>query len=162
MDIKKVQIRKAEKEDISLLQELIKGLATYERRPQDMTGTKEQLSYWIFERKIAVALIAEYENTAIGYALYYPIFGSFSAIGKVHLEDIFIKKEYRGNGFGKYFLAKVAKAVLDDGYTEMEWSCLDWNEPAIGFYEKLGAVKETGRVYYGFPKNELETMASLC
>ena len=162
MDIKNLHIRKAEKEDVSLLQDLIKGLAKYEKRPQDMTGTKEQLNYWIFETKIATALIAEYNSDAIGYALYYPIFGSFSAVGKVHLEDIFIKEEFRGSGFGKYFLAKVAKSVLEEGYTEMEWSCLDWNTSAIGFYEKLGAKQETGRVYYGFPKPELETIAALC
>lgn len=162
MDIKSLHIRKVEKEDIPLLQDLIKGLATYEKRPQDMTGTKEQLNYWICEKKIATALIAEYNGNTIGYALYYPIFGSFSAVGKVHLEDIFIKDEFRGQGFGKYFLAKVAKIVLEEGYTEMEWSCLDWNISAIGFYEKLGAKQETGRVYFGFPKSELETIAALC
>ncbi|KAK8836585.1 hypothetical protein M9Y10_037519 [Tritrichomonas musculus] len=162
MDFKQLHIRKAEKEDISLLLDLIKGLAKYEKRPQDMTGTKEQLTYWLFERKIAEALIAEYDGNAVGYALYYPIFGSFSAIGKVHLEDIYIKEEFRGCGFGKYFLANVAKSVLAEGYTEMEWSCLDWNTSAIGFYEKLGAEQETGRVYFGFPKSELESIAALC
>lgn len=158
MDIKKLNIRKANVDDISLIQNLIKCLASYEKRPQDMTGTKELLSYWLFERKIATALIAEYDGEAIGYALYYPVFGSFSAIGKVHLEDIFIKEDFRGHGFGKYFLTKIVEFVLAEGYTEMEWSCLDWNKPSIGFYKKLGAKEETGRRYFGFDKSQIETM----
>lgn len=161
MNIEKLHIRKADKEDISLLRDLIKGLAAYEKRPQDMTGTKEQLSYWLFERKIATALIAEYGGEAVGYALYYPVFGSFSTAGGVHLEDLFIKEEFRGGGFGRRFLAKIAENVLAEGYTEMEWSCLDWNQAAVGFYEKLGAKQETGRVYLGFPKSELEMIAAL-
>ena len=161
INIDKLNIRKADKEDSSLLRDLIKGLAAYEKRPQDMTGTEEQLNYWLFERKIAAALIAEYYVKAIGYALYYPVFGSFSAAGGVHLEDFFIKEEFRGCGFGRCFLAGVAEAVLAEGYTEMEWSCLDWNEAAVGFYEKLGAKQETGRVYLGFHKSELQEIAAL-
>lgn len=161
MNIEKLHIRKANKDDISLLLDLIKGLAAYEKRPQDMTGTKEQLHCWLFERKIATALIAEYDGEAVGYTLYYPVFGSFSAAGGVHLEDLFIKEEFRGGGFGRRFLAKIAETVLAEGYTEMEWSCLDWNKAAVGFYEKLGAKQETGRVYLGFPKSELEMIAAL-
>ena len=77
------------------------------------------------------------------------------------MEDLFIKEEFRGGGFGRRFLAKIAETVLAEGYTEMEWSCLDWNEAAVGFYEKLGAKQETGRVYLGFPKSELEMIAAL-
>lgn len=155
MDVK-LHVRRAERADAPLLQDLIKGLAVYEKRPQDMTGTKEQLSYWLFDRKIATALIAEYDAAVIGYALYYPVFGSFSAAGKVHLEDLYIKEEFRGCGFGRLFFAKVAEAVLTQGYKGMEWSCLDWNQAAIAFYKKLGAKQENGRVYFGFDKSGLE------
>lgn len=161
MNIEKLQIRKADRADVLLLRDLIKGLAAYEKRPHDVTGTEEQLAYWLFERNIAAALIAEYEGEAIGYALYYPVFGSFSAAGGVHLEDLFIREEFRGCGFGRYFLARVAEAVLAEGYTEMEWSCLDWNEAAVGFYKKLGAKQDKGRVYLGFHKSELEMIAKL-
>lgn len=161
MNIEKLQIRKADRADVLLLRDLIKGLAAYEKRPHDVTGTEEQLAYWLFERNIAAALIAEYEGEAIGYALYYPMFGSFSAAGGVHLEDLFIREEFRGCGFGRYFLAGVAEAVLAEGYTEMEWSCLDWNEAAVGFYKKLGAKQDKGRVYLGFHKSELEMIAKL-
>ena len=160
MDIKKLYIRKAEPADIPTLQALIKGLAAYEKRPQDMTGTKEQLHYWLFERKIAAALIAEYDGAAAGYALYYPVFGSFAAAGKVHLEDLFLKENFRGCGFGRYFLARTAEAVLAEGYTEIEWSCLDWNRASIDFYKKLEAKQETGRVYFAFDKQGLKTAAA--
>lgn len=161
MSEKTLNIRKATKDDISLVQNLIKGLAAYEKRPQDMTGTQEQLMYWIFERKIATVLIAEYEGNAAGYALYYPVFGSFSAVGKVHLEDLFLKEELRGRGFGRYFLTKIAEMVRAEGYTEMEWSCLDWNQPSIDFYNKLGAKQETGRVYFAFDNAGLKTLSTL-
>ncbi len=152
------KVRKANKKDIPLLYELINGLALYEKRPQDMTGSKEELEYWLFEKQIATSLIAELDGTPVGYAIYYPVFGSFSAKGKVHLEDIFLKEEVRGKGFGKKFMAKTIEFVLEDGYSGMEWSCLDWNTPSIAFYEKLGAEKETGREYFEFNKEQMKNI----
>lgn len=143
-------VRKAEKIDIDVIFELINGLANYEKRPWDMTGTKEDLSYWLFEKNIATTLLLELEGKAIGYAMYYPVFGSFSAKGKVHLEDMFIYKQYRGKGIGKHFLKQIVKRVFEEGYSGMEWSALDWNESAIKFYEKVGAEQESGRVYFDF------------
>lgn len=154
-------VRKATQNDIPLLFELINGLALYEKRPQDMTGTQEELSYWLFEKQIATSLIAELDGEPVGYAIYYPVFGSFSAKGKVHLEDIFLKEEIRGKGLGKKFMAKTTQFVLQDGYTGMEWSCLDWNAPSIAFYEKLGAEKETGREYFEFSKSQMEKISKL-
>ena len=159
--MEKLNIYKVEEKDIDTLFDLINGLALYEKRPQDMTGTKEELSYWLFERNIATSFIAEHNGEIIGYALYYPIFGSFSAKGKVHLEDIFIKEEYRGKGFGKQFLSEVIKDVLANGYSGMEWSCLDWNTPSIAFYDKIGATRETGREYFEFTKSDLDRLSSL-
>ena len=153
-----LQIYKATKNDIDILHELILGLATYEKRPQDMKATKQDLSYWLFEKNIATALIAKINNKPIGYAIYYPVFGSFSAVGNVHLEDIFLYEEYRGKGYGKYFLAKVIEHVFADGYTGMEWSCLDWNTPSIAFYNKIGAEQETGRVYFNFDKDNMQKL----
>lgn len=160
MDRKDLQVCRAEEKDIPLLFDLIQCMAAYEKRPQDMTGTREQLKYWLFERKIATALIARRDGEAVGYALYYPAFGSFAAAGKVHLEDLFLKEEYRGRGFGRYFLGRIAEFVLAEGYTGMEWSCLDWNKPSIAFYERLGADQETGREYFGFCKSQLEAAAA--
>lgn len=97
----KFTVRKAEEKDIVLLQNMIKGLAAYEKRPQDMTASQENLQYWLFEKKIATALIAQYNDEVIGYAIYYPVFGSFAAEGGVRLEDLFLCEEYRHGGLGK-------------------------------------------------------------
>ena len=157
--MEKLVVRKARQNDIPLLFDLINGLALYEKRPQDMTGTKEQLHYWLFEKNIATSFIAEKNGTAIGYAIYYPVFGSFSAKGKVHLEDIFVKEEFRGQGVGKQFFAEVVNHALNEGYAGMEWSCLDWNTPAISFYDKLGAEMETGRKYFDFNHLQMQEIA---
>ncbi len=144
----KITIREAQETEITLIQELVKEMATYERRPEDMTGTQEELRYWLFERKIATILLMEYEGTPIGYAIYYPIFGSFAAHANVHLEDLYIREEYRKRGLGRVFFEAIAGRAKEEGYAKMEWSCLDWNIPSIGFYEKIGAEYETGRKYF--------------
>ena len=86
-------IRRATPQDTPVIHGLIRGLAEYEKRPQDMTATVEQLRHWLFERMAAEVLIAELEENAVGYALYYPIFGSFAAAGRIYLEDLFVKNE---------------------------------------------------------------------
>ncbi len=146
-------IRKASAKDTALLYQLIKGLASYERRPDDVTCSEETLKHCLFERKIATAIIAEYNGEPIGYAIYYQAFASFAAKMDVHLEDIFIKEEYRGKGFGKEFFFKLQEIIRKDGYSDLEWSCLDWNTPSIEFYKRLGATEEKGRVYFAYKDN---------
>ena len=155
METKRLTLRKATEEDIDILFELINGLAAYEKRPQDMTGTKGQLRDWLFEKQVATALLAENEEGQnIGYAIYYPTFGSFSAKANVHVEDLYIRPEYRHQGYGRIFFTQLVEWIQGEGYTKLEWSCLDWNTPSIEFYKKLGATQETGRVYFDFdPKN---------
>ncbi|ORX78961.1 acyl-CoA N-acyltransferase [Anaeromyces robustus] len=159
MKDEKLIIRKATKDDVSIIFKLIHGLAKYEKRPQDVTGNEKQLSHWLFERNIATVLLGEYKGEAVAYAIYYPVFASFATTGKVHLEDLFVQKELRGKGFGKKMMAYVANEVLTTGYTGMEWSCLDWNEPSIEFYKHIGAELETGRVYFDFDRSQLETIS---
>lgn len=143
-------VRKATENDISLIENLIKGLATYEKRPQDMTATQEDLRYLLFEKNIAAALIAELNGEPVGYAIYYPVFASFAAKAGVHIEDLFLKLEKRRNGLGTKFFSEVEKFVKQDGFSYIEWSCLDWNEPAINFYNKIGAEEEHGRRYFSY------------
>ena len=143
-------VRKATENDISLIENLIKGLAAYEKRPQDMTATQEDLRYLLFEKNIATALITELNGEPVGYAIYYPVFASFAAKAGVHLEDLFLKPEKRRSGLGTRFFAEVAEFVKQDGFSYIEWSCLDWNEPAINFYNKIGAEEEHGRRYFSY------------
>lgn len=154
MEQEKIIIRKAIKKDIHIIYEMINGLASYEKRPNDMTGSIEMLKYWFFEKKLATAVIAKNnDGEPIGYAIYYPVFASFSAHVNAHLEDLFIKSEYRGRGYGKEFFLKLSKMILNDGYSKLEWSCLDWNLSSIEFYKKIGSKEETGRVYFEYKLN---------
>ena len=141
-------VRKANEKDIPEIQNMIKGLAIYEKRPQDMTASQENLRYWIFEKKVATVLIAEYDDEIVGYAIYYPVFGSFAGKAGVHLEDMFLNEKYRNCGLGTKFFSKIEEFVKQDGYLKMEWSCLEWNELSIHFYNKIGAVQEQGRKYF--------------
>lgn len=147
---KNFTVRKANESDIPLIQNMIKKLASYEKRPQDMTGSQENLYYWLFKKKIATVLIAEYNYEAIEYAIYYPIFTSFASTGGVHLEDMFLNEENRHCGLGKEFFLKVEEFVKQEGFTKIEWSCLDWNINSINFYDKIGATQEQGRKYFSY------------
>ena len=155
-------IRQATPQDTPVIHGLIRGLAEYEKRPQDMTATVEQLHHWLFERMAAGVLIAEIDGSSVGYALYYPIFGSFAAAGRIYLEDLFVKDEYRGNGFGRTLFMQVAEIAAKEGYSGMEWSCLDWNKPSIEFYNKLGAATESGRVHFDFDKAAMDAVCNAC
>lgn len=148
-------IRRATRADVPVVHELIKGLAEFERRPQDVTGSEASLAHWLFGRRVATVLIGELEGRAVGYALYYPVFGSFAAEGRVHLEDLFVLPELRGEGLGRRLLARVAVEVLAEGYTGMEWSALAWNTPAVRFYTRMGATEESGRTYMTFSHTQL-------
>ena len=141
-------VRKADISDIKMIQKLIKNLAEYEKRPQDMTATEETLRYWIFEKKVATVLLAEYNNEIIGYVIYYPVFGSFAGEAGVHLEDLFLDEKYRNCGLGTEFFSKIKEFVRQEGYSKIEWNCLEWNIPSICFYNKIGAVQEHGRKYF--------------
>lgn len=150
METQNLTIRKTTKNDICLIYDFINGLALYEKRPEDMTGSEEMLEFMLFEKKIATAIIAEVDGNPVGYAIYYPVFGSFAAKANAHLEDLFIKPEFRRKGLGKEFFFKLLKMLKAEGYSKIEWSCLDWNAPSIEFYKKIGAKQETGRVYFEY------------
>lgn len=99
-------VRKANENDISLIENLIKGLAAYEKRPQDMTAAQEDLRYLLFEKNIATVLIAELNGEPVGYAIYYPVFASFAAKAGVHLEDLFLSRKNAGADLAQDFLPK--------------------------------------------------------
>lgn len=151
-------ISKATKEDINTLLELIKGLASFEKRPQDVSATKESLTYWLFEKHIATALLIQYQDEIIGYAIYYPIFASFSAKGKVHLEDMYLKEDYRHKGLGKAFMKELVNHLIHEGYEGMAWSSLSWNTSSHAFYEALGATIEEGRTYFEFSDTSMNAL----
>ena len=137
--IKGFSIRKAMESDIDLLLELIRGLAKYEKMEDDCVATKEVLWNSLFERGAAEAVIGEYNGEAVGFAIYFHNFSTFLAKPGIYLEDLFVKPEMRGLGFGKALLSYLAKLAVDTDCGRMEWTCLNWNEPSIRFYRGMGA-----------------------
>jgi GNAT superfamily N-acetyltransferase len=135
-----LNVRPAEPRDVALLLELFGELAEYEHLEHELCATEERLSGALFGgRPAAEALIAEHGDEAVGYALFFPTFSSFLASEGIWLEDLFVRLPHRGTGVGRALLSAVASRVRECGGERLEWAALDWNEPALGFYRRLGA-----------------------
>ena len=133
-------IRPATAADVPIILELIRALATYERAPNDVTATEDGLSKVLFGEKPAAEVLLAFENeTAVGFAVFFHNFSTWLGRPGLYLEDLFVRPEDRGKGYGRAFLIHLAKIARDRGCGRMEWAVLDWNEPAIQFYRKLGA-----------------------
>ena len=137
---KNFTIRPASVADVPVILELIRALATYERAPNDVTATKEQLVDVLFgARPSAEVLLAFEQEVAVGFAVFFHNFSTWLGRPGLYLEDLFVKPEVRGKGYGRALLVHLAKIARVRGCGRMEWAVLDWNEPAIEFYRKLGA-----------------------
>jgi GNAT superfamily N-acetyltransferase len=135
-----VSVRPAEQADIELIHALIVALAEYERAPEQVTGTPEQLRRWLFgEAPAAEALIGQVDAEPAGFALFHGTFSTWECQPGLWLEDLFVLPAYRGFGVGRRLLGEVAKITVARGYTRLTWTVLDWNEMALSFYRKLGA-----------------------
>jgi GNAT superfamily N-acetyltransferase len=126
--------------DVPALFELIKALAEYEKLSDAVTGSATQLESHLFgDRTYVEAIAAEVAGQLVGFALFFPNYSTFLTQPGIYLEDIFVLPEYRGQGIGKALLTSVAKLAVSRGCGRLEWSVLDWNEPAKGFYRRMGA-----------------------
>ena len=157
-----ITIRLVQREDLTRLLQLIRELAEYERRLEQVVATEADLERALFgERPVAEAALAWQGEQAVGYALFYPVFSTFRGRAALYLEDVYVVPEMRGRGVGLAFMRYLARIAKQRGYDRIEWSVLDWNTPAIEFYRKLGAVpKETGWVGYMLTGEALEALAS--
>src|SRR5437867_577804 len=134
------EIRPARVEDVPVILELIRELATYERAPNEVVATEKQLVEVLFgERPTAEVLLAFERKSPVGFAVFFHNFSTWLGRPGLYLEDLFIKPEKRGKGYGRALLVDLAKIALDRGCGRMEWAVLNWNEPAIKFYRALGA-----------------------
>lgn len=138
--IKGFRLRNSVTEDVDLILSLIKEMAIYENMLNEVIATKESIMESIFEKKQAEAMIAEFNGKPIGYVLYFFNYSTFVGRSGFYLEDIYIKKEYRGMGLGKEIFKVISKIAYENGCKRMEWSCLNWNTPSIKFYKSLGAI----------------------
>src|SRR6478752_5682001 len=134
------QIRPARLDEVPIILQLIRDLATYERAPDDVVATEEQLVEVLFgQRPVAEVLLAYEGESPVGFAVYFYNFSTRLGRPGLYLEDLFVKPEKRGKGYGRALLESLAQIAHERGCGRMEWAVLDWNEPAIQFYRKLGA-----------------------
>ncbi len=135
------RITPATEADVPLILEMIRGLADYEKLSHAVTATEDQLRQTLFgPRPAAEVLLAFHDNECAGFALFFPNYSTFLAKPGIYLEDLFVKPHARGKGLGLALLTELARLAVERGCGRVEWSVLDWNEPSIGFYKKLGAV----------------------
>ena len=131
--------RDAVENDIPLVLQFIKDLAEYEKMSNDVVATEELLKEWLFEKKIAEVIFAVADGKEVGFALFFHNFSTFVGRAGLYLEDVFIYPQFRGYGYGKAILKKLAQIAAERNCGRFEWCCLDWNKPSIDFYMSLGA-----------------------
>ena len=136
----KLDFRFAEEKDIPLILQFIKELADYEKMLNEVVATEELLKEWIFEKKRAEVIFALEDGVEVGFALFFHNFSTFLGRAGIYLEDLYVRLEYRGKGYGKGLLKKLAQITVERGCGRLEWCCLDWNKPSIEFYLSMGAV----------------------
>jgi GNAT superfamily N-acetyltransferase len=133
-------IRPAERADVPVIAELIRGLARFEKLEDEVTMTEDRLAAGLFgEHRYAETLIAEQGGEPVGFALFFHNFSTFLAQPGIYLEDLFVLPDHRGGGIGRALLKELARLAVERGCGRLEWAVLDWNRDAIGFYERLGA-----------------------
>lgn len=135
-----VILRPATRTDVPVLFDLIKALAEYEKLSHAVTGNADSLEKHLFgERPYAEAILAECGGQVVGWVLFFYNYSTFLTQPGIYIEDLFVLPEYRGRGIGKSLVAHVALLAVKRGCGRLEWSVLDWNQPAIAFYQGLGA-----------------------
>ena len=155
------EIRPAHVEDVPTILELIRDLATYERAPNQVTATEEQLVDVLFgERPAAEVLLAFEGQSPVGFAVYFYNFSTWLGRPGLYLEDLFVKPDKRGKGYGRTLLVELAKIARDRECGRMEWAVLDWNEPAIKFYRALGAKAMDEWTVFRLTRDGIATLAN--
>ena len=135
-----LHIRFAGPDDAETVLGFIHALAVFENEPDAVEATPETLRRQMSqERPPFECLLAEWDGEAVGFALFFPTYSTWRGRPGMYLEDLFVPEEHRGRGVGRGLLRRVAAIAVERGCARFEWAVLDWNEPAIGFYEKLGA-----------------------
>lgn len=136
----RTSIRPAEPSDVALILALVRELAVYEKLEREMIAGEDDIRRALFgERPVAEAVIGSLDGVPAGFALFFPNFSTFLGKPGLYLEDLFVRPSARGFGLGRALMEHLARVAVERGWGRFEWSVLDWNEPAIGFYRTLGA-----------------------
>jgi len=159
--IERLRITPATERDVPLILRLIKDLAEYERMSNEVVATEEGLRATLFGARPAAEVLLGYAGEEpAGFALFFHNFSTFVGKPGLYLEDLFVVPKFRGRGYGKALLVHLAKLAVERDCGRFEWSVLDWNEPAIGFYRKLGAVPMEDWTIFRVSGAALETLAA--
>ena len=156
----KFTFRYAKRDDISLILQFIKDLAAYEKMINEVVADEKTLEEWIFDKQKAEVIFAVVDDEEIGFALFFHNFSTFLGRAGIYLEDLFVKPVYRGKGYGKAILKKLAAIAVERGCGRLEWWCLDWNKPGIDFYLSLGAEPMDDWTVYRITGDTLSNLAS--
>jgi GNAT superfamily N-acetyltransferase len=151
--------RYAQRKDVSLILKFIIELARYEKLENEVIATEDLLDKWLFEEKKAEVIFAVIDDKEIGFALFFHNFSTFLGRAGIYLEDLYIMPEYRGCGYGKAILQKLAQIAVQRGCGRLEWWCLDWNKSSIDFYLSLGAEPMEDWTVYRIAGDTLKNMA---
>jgi GNAT superfamily N-acetyltransferase len=154
-------IRTATAEDTKTICHLIRALAEYERLSHEVTLDEDRLREHLFgPRPFAEVLLAEEGGQVVGFALFFHTYSTFVGRPTLYLEDLFVRPEFRGRGYGKALLTALARLAVERGCGRVEWSVLNWNEPAIAFYRSLGAVPTNEWTVYRLMGDALTAVAN--
>ena len=151
--------RYAVPEDVTKILDFVRELAEYENLLNEVIATEEIMKEWIFEKKKAEVIFAMEGEREVGIALFFHNFSTFLGRAGLYLEDLYVKPEYRGKGYGKALLKKLAQIAVERGCGRLEWVCLDWNQPGIEFYRSLGAQSMDDWTIYRLTGETLKKMA---
>lgn len=151
--------RFATREDIPLILAYIRELADYEGMLDQVVATEELLNHWLFEEKKAEVLLGEEDGSPVGFALFFHNFSTFLGRAGIYLEDLYVRPTFRGRGYGKAFLQTLARLAVNRGCGRLEWWCLDWNQPSIDFYLKMGAEPMKDWTVYRIAGDTLTALA---
>ena len=156
-----MNFRFAKREDCVLILYFIKELASYEKMLDEVVADEQILEEWIFDKQKAEVVFVMENEKEVGFALFFHNFSTFLGRAGIYLEDLFVLPEFRGRGYGKALLKKLASIAVERGCGRLEWWCLDWNKPSIDFYLSLGAEPMSDWTTYRITGDTLKRMAKV-
>ena len=154
-----LKFRFAERKDVSLILKFIKDLAEYEKMLDEVIADEPTLEEQIFDKKKAEVIFAVVGGEEVGFALFFHNFSTFLGRAGLYLEDLYVLPEYRGKGYGKAILKRLAEIAVERKCGRLEWWCLDWNKPSIDFYRSLGAEPMSDWTVYRLSGDTLKELA---
>ena len=152
--------RTAERNDVGLILQFIRELADYEKMLDEVVADEATLEEWLFDKQKAEVIFVLEDDEEVGFALFFHNFSTFLGREGIYLEDLYVRPEHRGKGYGKALLRKLASIAVERGCGRLEWWCLDWNKPSIDFYLSLGAEPMSDWTVYRIAGDTLTQLAT--